>query len=102
MCFFFVLGIMPREKRVGSETRFCAYCNQTTLHTLYERRMWFFLFFIPILPVSGKQIIARCDSCGMENHGEDYGIRTEIRTCPGCASEVLPDARYCHYCGRRL
>ncbi|MCE5198191.1 zinc ribbon domain-containing protein [bacterium] len=68
MCFFFVFGIAPRETYIGTENRFCSYCGRETPHTIYARRMWFSLFFIPLFPVSRKQIIMRCNSCGFDHY----------------------------------
>ena len=64
MCFFLMLGIVPREREVGTQMRYCVHCGRDTLHTLYERRNYFMLFFIPLFPVGYKREIARCGECG--------------------------------------
>lgn len=121
MCFFFIMGIVPREKAIGTETQFCQYCGTETTHTLYERRLWFTAFFLPLFPVSRKEIVARCASCGFEHsigagteahHGRrifeepqrpTWGRRDRaIKVCPNCGTEVVEGANFCQHCGHRF
>jgi len=109
MCFFFILGVVPRERRIGTETRFCSFEGRETVHVLIERRMWFMLFFIPVFPVSRKEIIAECTSCGLASR-EQIELEQEafrpvgrgLKICPNCGAEVVEEARFCQYCGQRL
>jgi len=103
MCFFLVLGITPREKAIGTETRLCSCCGRETVHALYERRLWFNLFFVPLFPVSGKQIVARCSQCGFDETTDHAPARRfGVKACPSCGAEVVEEAAYCQYCGHRF
>ncbi len=102
MCFFFILGVIPRERRVGSEMRFCSYEGRETRHVLIERRMWFTLFFIPLFPVSGKQVTARCESCGLTSGEQTLYRARGTKVCPDCGGEVTEEARFCQHCEHRL
>lgn len=105
MCFFFIIGVMPRERVVGRETRYCPNEGRETNFTLYERRMWFNFFFIPLFPVSGAQTIARCDSCGLTPEESERVTTYETwgtKTCPQCSTRIPADSNFCQHCGYRF
>jgi hypothetical protein len=64
MCFFAIIGVVPRERVIGRETRFCPLCGRETLHKTVEVKHWFTFFFLPLFPVSGKRTYTRCQ-CGL-------------------------------------
>jgi hypothetical protein len=64
MCFFAIVGVVPRERVIGRETLPCPLCGRETVHETVESRLWFMLFFVPIFPVSGKRTLTRCQ-CGL-------------------------------------
>lgn len=63
MCFFAIIGIVPKERVIGRETLPCPMCGRETLHEIIESRLWFTFFFLPLFPVSAKRIFTRCE-CG--------------------------------------
>lgn len=65
MCFFAIVGIVPKERVIGQEMMSCPMCNIATLHETIESRLWFIFFFIPLFPVSGKHTYTRCTRCGL-------------------------------------
>lgn len=65
MCFFAILGVVPRERVVGQEMLPCRYCGRETMHEVVESRAWFTFFFIPLFPVGAKRTYRRCVSCGL-------------------------------------
>lgn len=104
MCLFFLFGIVPREKQIGTETCYCPFDEHETTCTLYERRTWFMLFFVPVFPVSGKQVVKRCNTCGMDIsqagfYRQAFPQSQRTKICPSCGSEVSGDANYCPSCG---
>lgn len=109
MCFFLILGVVPRERRVGTETRKCDREGREAVHEIVERRNWFTLFFVPLFPVGGKQLIARCTSCGAASGAradvtwpQEYAPRPGMKTCPSCGAEAPDSARFCQDCGYRF
>lgn len=105
MCFFFIIGVVPRERVIGRETRLCPYDRRETSYTLYERRMWFTFFFLPLSPVSGKQVVARCDSCGLTPQEAERAPVTSgwgTKRCSQCGAELPADANFCLKCGYRF
>jgi len=65
MCFFAIIGIVPRERVIGHEVRYCPLCGRDTDHVTVESRTWFTFFFLPVFPVSAKRIYTRC-GCGLD------------------------------------
>lgn len=113
MCLFLIFGIAPREKIIGREMRYCASCERETLHAIVEHRMWFYLFFVPIFPVSGSQVIARCQACGHQQpESREAAFEAPrpsrayrgrgAKVCPNCGAEVVEEANYCQYCGHEF
>lgn len=108
MCFFFIIGVTPRQRVVGEAVRYCSNCGRETRHIIIERRMWFNLFFIPLFPVSRPEMIEQCGECTLEHKPDsvqeprlEWGQRA-VRTCPGCGAALNADARFCHICGRKV
>jgi len=106
MCFFLILGVVPREKRVGTEIRTCGREGRETMHEIVERRNWFTLFFVPLFPVGGKYVFARCTSCGAASGARaDDGLHPAyhsppgMKVCPYCGAESADRARFCQDCG---
>jgi len=64
MCFFAIIGVVPKERVVGHETSYCPLCGRETIHEIVEVRHWFTLFLVPLFPVSGTQTYSRC-GCGL-------------------------------------
>lgn len=65
MCFFAIIGIVPKERVIRQEMLPCPMCARQTLHEVVERRLWFTLFFLPLFPVSSKRTYTRCSECGL-------------------------------------
>lgn len=49
-----------RTKRAN----YCIACGQTSRFQLRTRMKFFYLYLIPLIPVSGKQKVYRCTLCG--------------------------------------
>jgi tetratricopeptide (TPR) repeat protein len=41
----------------------CEHCHRTTKLQNYETRLWFSIFFIPVIPLARKQILNQCPVC---------------------------------------
>jgi zinc-ribbon family len=41
----------------------CEHCHRTTKLQNYETRLWFSVFFIPVIPLARKQILNQCPIC---------------------------------------
>src|SRR5262245_41489348 len=41
----------------------CEHCHRTTKLRNYETRLWFSIFFIPVIPLARKQILSQCPIC---------------------------------------
>jgi Flp pilus assembly protein TadD len=41
----------------------CEHCHRTTKLQNYETRLWFSIFFIPVIPLTRKQILNQCPIC---------------------------------------
>ncbi len=65
MCFFAILGVVPKERIVGQEMIACHICGRETMQQIVEARHWFTFFFVPLFPVSGKRVYRRCTTCGL-------------------------------------
>lgn len=65
MCFFAILGVVPKERVIQRQMQFCRMCGHDTMHETVESRQWFTLFFVPLFPVSAKRTYTRCSECGL-------------------------------------
>lgn len=63
---FIIFGANALRKNHGQASRYCLQCNKPTSHELLSERVWFTLFFIPVLPVTWRLFRARCPLCGRE------------------------------------
>jgi hypothetical protein len=61
---FFLLGTRTKAKAIGQVERPCTKCGKPTVQTAVETKRWFTLFFIPIIPLGGSQVV-RCNLCGL-------------------------------------
>ncbi len=74
---------------------------------LEKRRTWFTFFFIPLIPLSGREEVRRCNLCGHENIGGMSSALPlvapiEQKRCPQCAEFIQLEARVCRVCGYHL
>ena len=60
----FLFGLRTRAKSLGQVERSCSKCARPTVHNAVESRRWFTLFFIPVIPLGGNQVV-RCGVCGL-------------------------------------
>jgi hypothetical protein len=60
----FLFGLRTRAKSLGQVERLCSKCARPTVHNAVESRRWFTLFFIPVIPLGGNQVV-RCGVCGL-------------------------------------
>lgn len=51
------------RSRVHVERGECEHCHGFTDLTSYDTRLWFVVFFIPLLPLGRKRILSQCASC---------------------------------------
>lgn len=63
---FIIFGWPQRKSGVHTLSAYCARCRRETVHKGYAEQTWFTLFFIPILPLSGKHPRALCHVCGQD------------------------------------
>lgn len=43
---------------------YCVECGKSSRFQLRTRMRFFYLYLIPLIPVSGKQLVYRCPHCG--------------------------------------
>ena len=60
----FLFGLRTRAKSLGQVERSCSKCARPTVHNAVESRRWFTLFFIPVIPLGGNQVVW-CGVCGL-------------------------------------
>jgi len=106
MFFFFIAGIQPRSVTLDKQPRLCPVCglNRATLKRMDH---YFSLFFIPLFRVKKGEPFLECPSCGpvTEKAGpplppiekKEYPSK-----CPSCGREVLPEYRFCPFCGKKI
>ncbi len=51
------------KKNADSRPAVCPHCHRNTVLTSYDTRLWFVIFFIPVIPLARKRIINQCPSC---------------------------------------
>ncbi|MBN2295568.1 MAG: hypothetical protein JXM70_24270 [Pirellulales bacterium] len=51
------------KRNYRSENGICEFCGQPGRLETYETRLWCVVFFLPIIPLGRKQVIAECPSC---------------------------------------
>ena len=61
---FFLLGTRRRARPLGQMERPCSKCARNTMHSAFESKLWFTLFFIPVIPL-GTSYAIRCNLCGL-------------------------------------
>lgn len=75
-------------------SRTCSYCNRTEAWQLCVLRIWFTLFFIPIIPYK-KAYCITCPNCGsyIEITKEQFEkIKLDITSSQSMPSEEVPDS----------
>lgn len=63
---FIIFGWPRRKSGVHTLSSFCPRCRRETVHKGYSEQTWFTLFFIPVVPLSGKSPHALCNICGQD------------------------------------
>ena len=64
---FFIFGIGPKTKVVEKSQFVCPVCRSRSAYELKQQRNYFYLFFIPLIPLSkAKGEFVRCLNCGTE------------------------------------
>jgi zinc-ribbon family len=61
---FFLFGTRRSAKALGQMDRHCQKCARNTVHSAFESKQWFTLFFIPVIPL-GTSYAIRCNLCGL-------------------------------------
>src|SRR3989304_4010692 len=61
-----VFGFTATGHNWGNENRYCLKCRRTTPHALKAGRVWFSLFFLPLLPLTRLGFAVQCGSCANE------------------------------------
>lgn len=61
---FFLFGMRTKSKGIGQMEYPCTKCARSTMHVVVESKRWFTLFFVPVIPLGGNQLI-RCNLCGL-------------------------------------
>ena len=51
------------KKNLQARTGTCAQCGRAVQLTSYDTRLWFVVFFIPIIPLGRKRILDACPAC---------------------------------------
>lgn len=62
MFIIFGWGKVTSKTHGWTEAEYCEYCRNTPRHVLVEKRTWFTLFFIPIIPYEHKHLCL-CPIC---------------------------------------
>lgn len=60
-----LFGASEKKENKGEERRYCAVCRRETQHTREARTTRLTVYFVPVLPISAKQVL-RCNLCGHE------------------------------------
>ncbi|MBN1483645.1 MAG: zinc ribbon domain-containing protein [Chloroflexia bacterium] len=106
-----LFGFSTRQKELGQQTRYCTRCEKETAHTAIQQQQWFTLFFIPVIPLSGKKVVDRCNLCGQTGSHVEGAAALElkqqaqfgkVKTCPSCAEQIQFEAARCRYCGHEF
>jgi hypothetical protein len=61
---FFVFGTRRKATPICQMERPCTKCARPTIHSAFESKQWFTLFFIPVIPLGASYAI-RCNLCGL-------------------------------------
>jgi predicted RNA-binding Zn-ribbon protein involved in translation (DUF1610 family) len=110
---FVPIGTHKLQRDLGARFRDCPICERETVHAQAWHWRWFTVFFIPVIPLGGRQHVLRCNVCGKQvNVTPDQVVPglassagpgvlpAEItKPCPRCAENVKAAARVCRYCG---
>src|SRR5437660_5436421 len=51
------------KRNVQTRPATCPHCQRTVNLISYDTRLWFVVFFIPVIPIGRKRIIDRCTAC---------------------------------------
>src|SRR5438552_12325984 len=51
------------RKNVQSHAATCPHCRCETTLSSYDTRLWFVVFFIPLIPMGRKRIVDQCPRC---------------------------------------
>ena len=62
MFIIFGWGKVTTKAHGWTEPEYCEYCRNTPRHALVEKRVWFTLFFIPVIPYEHKHLCL-CPIC---------------------------------------
>ena len=61
---FFLFGMRTKTKPIKQIQYPCSKCARPTVFTALESKRWFTLFFIPVIPLGGSDLI-KCNVCGL-------------------------------------
>ena len=62
---FFLFGWKTKPKLEAAAQMKCKHCKHKTVHRFVSIATWFTLFFIPVIPL-GKRLLLACNACGFE------------------------------------
>ena len=104
MFFFFIGGIQPRAVTVDKVPRICPICG---LNRAQLKRVdhYISLFFIPLFRIKKGKPFMECPFCGpvMSENDMLYKLKEMgIPVCPSCGREILPEYRFCPFCGKKI
>ena len=61
---FFLFGMRTKTKPIKQIQYPCSKCSRPTVFTALESKRWFTLFFSPVSPLGGSDLI-KCNVCGL-------------------------------------
>ena len=105
MMFFFIGGIQPKTVSLKKQPKICPVCGYSAL---YLKRVdhYLSLFFIPLVPVKKGTPFQICENCKaiFDEQGSEIAVgkETEQDRCSGCGQVIVPDFKYCPYCGKAV
>lgn len=118
---FFIIGISPKSKLIGSCGCACPACGRAVNLDLSKKYSTFTFFFIPIIPF-GASYLGSCPSCDSimglsKERGKAFerDSGTVIYTsdlqilqnnagaaCPVCGAKIIASQNFCYNCGSKL
>lgn len=88
-----IVGYKTRTKDFGPSMYYkCQSCTHTTYHAYTRVRLWFTLFFIPLLPLWTADYYATCANCGHSHEIEAKADAKNYKKASKLSTNFLKDA----------
>jgi hypothetical protein len=84
-----IFGLHSFAKTLATLTLVCGHCHHAAAHRLVQRRRWFTLFFIPLVPL-GTTRHTVCAFCGVAQKVSKADAEQLIRTTRSAPYEEAP------------